>query len=280
VNYRTAVRSAEANLNAAKASQRAAEETYKTARKKFKRYKNLYKRRVVSKQQYEEIRAAYYGALAKLKGAKSRVKNSEEELKRAKSLKLKVAALEKELESLKERSSALKERVKSAKAQLKKIDELKRSIKQIKEEIKSKRAQLEKARELLRNTQVVSPVNGYVAKKWKEIGDFVSPGLPVYSIYDPKTFYVLGWIDEDKIKFIRVGSKARAELEACGEEFEGEVISIGKSAGSVFALIPRDTSQGDYTKVTQRVPVKVKLKRVPLKCIKPGTNVNLFIEKE
>ncbi len=280
VNYETAVRSAKANLNAAKASLRAAEETYETARKKFKRYENLYRRRVISKQQYEEIRAAYYGALANLKGARARVKTAEEELKRAKSLKLRVLALKRQLESLKENSLALKEKVKTAQANLKRIEELGIAIRELEKSIKSKKAQLERTKELLRNTRVLSPINGYIAKKWKETGEFTSPGLPVYSIYDPETFYILGWIDEDKVKFIRVGSRTKAELEACGREFEGEVISIGKSAGSVFALIPRDTSQGDYTKVTQRVPVKVKLKEVPLNCIKPGTNVNLFIEKE
>jgi len=280
VNYTTAVESARAEVEASRSALKAAQESYETVKRKFERFKNLYLRRVISKQQYEEMRATYFGALAKLEAARAKSRAAEENLKRAESLKFKVSALEKKLEALKEKSLALKEQVRSAEAQLKRIEELKKAIEELKEGIKSKEAQLERARELLANTLVRSPVNGVVAKRWKEPGEFVSPGLPVYSLYDPGSFYVLGWIDEDKVRFIKSGSKALAELEACKKEFKGRVVSVGTSAGSVFALIPRDTSQGEYTRVTQRVPVKVRLKGVPPECIKPGTNVTLYIKKE
>jgi len=166
-----------------------------------------------------------------------------------------------------------------SKADLGRIDELRKSIKELSAQIRATERTLEKTKILLSHTEVRAPVSGFVAKKWRETGDFVSPGLPVYSIYDPSTFYVLAWIDEDKISDVKIGSSAKVVLEACGVELEGKVSSVGVSAGSVFSLIPRDTSQGEYTRVTQRVPVKISLSNVPLECIKPGTNVTVYIKR-
>jgi multidrug resistance efflux pump len=139
----------------------------------------------------------------------------------------------------------------------------------------------EKVKLLISHTLVRSPVSGFIAKKWKEVGDFVSPGLPVYSVYSPKSFYVLAWIDEDKVPYLKVGTVGRVELAACGgRSFKAKVLTIGRSAGSVFALIPKDTSEGEYTRVVQRVPVKIEVDGVPLYCVKPGTNVTVYLKKE
>ncbi|WP_457681770.1 HlyD family secretion protein [Thermovibrio sp.] len=280
VDYGASVKRAQARLKAAKAKLKAAKEDYARLRNRFLRYRELYKRRVISLEQFEEVKSQYYLGLARLKEARSALTAAEEGVKEAKSLKFQVEALKEKVKGLRRKEGAVKERVKEAEAQLKLLKEIEKGIKEVEGEIKSTKAQLKRAELLVKECLVRSPVSGFVGKKWKEEGDFVSPGLPVYSIYDPKTFFVLGWIDEDKVRFIKVGSPAKAELETCKETFKGKVVAVGKAAGSVFALIPRDTSSGEYTRVVQRVPVKVKLNGVPLRCIRPGTNVNLYIKKE
>ena len=280
VAYESSVKSATAKVKALEEKVKAAEENYVRMKNRYERFKRLYERRVISKQQFEDIRAAYYGAKAELAGAKAELKAAREELKRAKALKFKVEALKAKLKAAAEKAEALKEKSLATKAQFKKVEELQRAVEAVEGKIKAQKAQLEKARTLLAHTLVRAPIDGLIAKKWREKGEFVSPGLPVYSLYNPKTFYVLAWIDEDKIRFFNVGSRAKVELETCKEEFEGRVYSIGTSAGSIFSLIPRDTSQGEYTRVVQRVPVKIKVDGVPLRCIKPGSNVNVEIEKE
>ncbi len=280
VKQKTSLKEAEAEVKAAESSVKAAQENLVRMKNRFLRYKELYKRRVISKQQFEDVEAAYYGAVADYQRALSNFKVSKERLKEAESGKLKVEALKERIKELEKKRGALYQKVIYSRAQLKRIEELKKGIKELEEEEKALKAELKKAEILLSRTLVKSPINGVIAKKWKEVGDFVSPGLPVYSVYDPKTFYVLAWIEEDKIRHVKVNSEAKVELETCQGDFKGKVVAVGSSAGSVFALIPRDTSQGEYTRITQRIPVKIKVKGVPLKCIKPGTNATVFIKKE
>jgi membrane fusion protein (multidrug efflux system) len=279
VSYRTSVEKAKSSLKASQQALEAAETFLKSSKNKYERYSRLYKRKVISKEQFEEVENLYKKAKADYAAALSRLKVAEEDLKLAEATSLKVEIIEMQIKELENEIRALNERLRISQADLGRIDELRKSIKELSAQIRATERTLEKTKILLSHTEVRAPVSGFVAKKWRETGDFVSPGLPVYSIYDPSTFYVLAWIDEDKISDVKIGSSAKVVLEACGVELEGKVSSVGVSAGSVFSLIPRDTSQGEYTRVTQRVPVKISLSNVPLECIKPGTNVTVYIKR-
>jgi len=278
--YETAASKAKSAVKAAETGVEAAKTDLERWKNQYERFKKLYEKGVISRQQYEQVKAAFKGAEFKYQKAIAELEAAKENLKSALSLRNKVNIVKKEKEALKTQISATEKELKIAKANLKSIEELKNSISALEKEIEANKTQLEKAKILLSHTVVKSPVDGVVAKKWREKGEFITPGLPVYSIYDPESFYVLAWIEEDKIKEFKAGSKVKAELEVCGETFDGEVSSIGTAAGSTFALIPRDTSQGEFTKVTQRIPVKIKLKNVPLNCIKPGTSVTVYIHKD
>ncbi|MEO2068025.1 MAG: HlyD family secretion protein [Desulfurobacteriaceae bacterium] len=279
-NYQTTLSKAKSRLKSLQKSLEEAEANLTYWKKQFERYKRLYEKRVISLEQLEKVGLSYKHAVSLFEAANSQLEAAKEDIKAAESLKNRVEIVKSQKEELRRKIEALKKQLLISKADLKRIEELKISIKQLEKEIASLKHQLEKAKVLLSYTLVKSPIDGVIAKKWKEEGDFISPGLPVYSIYDPKTFYVLAWIEEDKLRDFKVGSYVKAKLEACGKEFEGKVSSIGSSAGSVFSLIPKDTSSGEYTKVVQRVPVKIKLESVPLNCIKPGTNVLVYIKKE
>ncbi|TCK06449.1 HlyD family secretion protein [Phorcysia thermohydrogeniphila] len=279
VSYETSVEKAKSSLKAAQEAVKAAETFLKSSKNKYERYSRLYKKRVISKEQFEEVENLYKKAKADYAAALSRLEAAKEDLKLAESTSLKVGIVERQIRELEEEKRALRENLKVSEADLRKIEELKKSIEQLSAQIRATEKALEKAKILLSHTEVRSPVSGLVAKKWREIGDFVSPGLPVYSVYDPSTFYVLAWIDEDKASYVKAGSPVKAVLEACGRELKGKVSSVGVSAGSIFSLIPRDTSQGEYTRVTQRVPVKILLDGVPPECIKPGTNVTVYIKR-
>ncbi len=278
--YRTSVSKALASLKAARAALEAAKVNAERMEHRFNRYRKLYEKRIISLQQFEDVKSAYFSSKAEYERALSAYSAARENLKEAQALKFKVLALKSKLAASEKRVGELKEGVVSAEAKLKQVEELRHSIRSLSDRIKSLEEKEEKVKILISHTLVRSPVTGFIAKKWRETGDFVSPGLTVYSLYNPETFYVLAWIDEDKLPYVKVGSSAEVELDVCGRTFEGKVYQIGKSAGSVFALIPRDTSQGEYTKVTQRVPVKIKLRGVPLSCIKPGTNAVVKIRKE
>ena len=277
--YNTSVSEAASAVNASKYALKAAEVNYSRLKNRFERFKRLYERRVISLQQFEDVKSAYYEAKARLEEARSKYRVAQEKLKEANSLKQQVVAIRKKISAYRKRIGELRQRLLSQRAELERIGELRHSIASLDRKIKSLREKAGKVKLLISHTLVRSPISGVVAKKWREAGDFVSPGLAVYSVYNPETFYVLAWVDEDKLPYVKQGSRAEVELDACGKTFEGQVYQVGVSSGSVFALIPRDTSQGEYTKVTQRVPVKIKLSGVPLSCIKPGTNASVKIRK-
>jgi membrane fusion protein (multidrug efflux system) len=279
VNHETSVEKAKSEVKAARKGVEAAEASLDHWKNQYERYSRLYQRRVISREQFEKVELGYKEALYNFEAAKARFQAAKENLKGAKALKNRVEIVKKQQEEIRNNIKSLREQIRISKADLKKIEELNYAIQQLEEEIKSIEHQLGKVEILLSHTLVSSPLKGFIAKKWKEEGDFISPGLPVYSIYNPGSFYVLAWVEEDKVRDVKVGSMVKAELETCKESFKGKVSSIGKSAGSIFALIPRDTSQGEYTRVTQRIPVKIKLEDVPLRCIKPGTNVTVYVKK-
>ncbi len=278
--YKTSVTKAQETIKAAEKGTEAARTNFKMWNNRFERFENLYNRGIISKQQFEEVKTGYKSAEFKYRESLAKLVAAKENLKSAESLKNNIEIVKKERNALKSQISVTKREVRITKENLKAIEELKNSIKALTKEIDATEKGVEKTKIFLSHTLVKSPVNGTVAKKWREKGEFVSPGLPVYSLYNPNSFYILAWIEEDRIKDFKVGSKVKAELEICGKEFEGKVTSIGKAAGSEFALIPRDPSQGEFTKVTQRIPVKINIKNVPETCIKPGTSVTVYIHKD
>jgi len=279
VNWETSVEKAKSEVKSAVKALEAAKTSFEYWRSQLERYGRLYRRRVISREQFERVNLSFKRASSELEAARSSLEVARQNLRSASSLREKVEMVKEKEEELSHRVKALREEVRVKRAALAQVDELKSAVDEVSRKISAEEKNVERLKVLLSRTAVRSPISGFVARKWREVGDFVSPGLPVYSLYSPESFYVLAWVDEDKVSAIDRKSRVKAYLETCSGEFDGKVISIGTSAGSTFALIPRDTSQGDYTKVTQRVPVRIKLYGVPVRCIKPGTNVTVMVEK-
>jgi membrane fusion protein, multidrug efflux system len=105
---------------------------------------------------------------------------------------------------------------------------------------------------------IQSPIDGFVAKKWTMPGNIVQPAQPIYTLYDLKNLWIEANFKETQIRHLRPGDTATIEVDAFpGSRFTGKVESIGTATASEFALIPPDNATGNFTKVTQRVPVKI-----------------------
>ena len=112
-------------------------------------------------------------------------------------------------------------------------------------------------------------------------GEVVRPGQFVYAIYDPGDIYVLVFLEETKLGGVEEGAKVRIKIDAYPrEEFWGVVESIGRSTASKFALIPRDVTAGEFTKVAQRIPVKVKVVKGRTELLRVGVSGEVEIEKK
>jgi membrane fusion protein (multidrug efflux system) len=129
-------------------------------------------------------------------------------------------------------------------------------------QVSTSRAKLDVVQTQLQNTKIMSPMTGVVAKKWVMPGDVVQPGQPIFTIYDLQNLWVTANFEETKLSSIRLDDPALISVDAHpGIKFEGRVTLIGAVTASQFSLIPPNNASGNFTKVTQRVPIKISIER-------------------
>ena len=94
-----------------------------------------------------------------------------------------------------------------------------------------------------------------MVKRYRNLGDFASAGVPILSIYHPDLIYVTANLEETRLRGVAPGNPVELQVDAFAEPFRGRVVWINKSTGAQFALMPRNVVSGEFTKVVQRVPV-------------------------
>lgn len=112
----------------------------------------------------------------------------------------------------------------------------------------------------LKNTRLYSPANGIVAKRWLMPGDIVQPGQSVLTISGTGNRWITAFPEETNIAEIKTGQDAVFTVDAFPDvKFSGKIFLIGASTASVFSFIPANNASGNFTKVTQRVPVRISI---------------------
>lgn len=112
----------------------------------------------------------------------------------------------------------------------------------------------------LDNCVIASPVAGKVAKRWVLPGDIVQPGQPIFSVYDRTETWVTANLEETNLQAIRLKQDVDISVDSYPDKkFLGRVFQIGGSTASQFSLIPPNNASGNFTKITQRVPVKISI---------------------
>jgi membrane fusion protein (multidrug efflux system) len=130
-------------------------------------------------------------------------------------------------------------------------------------QVKSAQAQLQVIRTQLDNTRLWSPSSGSVAKKWVSVGDVIQPGQPVYTIFDLDNLWIEANYKETEIASITPGDQVDVSVDAYPHlQVKGKVLSVGSAAAYEFALIPPSNASGNFTKVVQRIPVKISLENL------------------
>jgi membrane fusion protein (multidrug efflux system) len=131
-------------------------------------------------------------------------------------------------------------------------------------QVAAARADLAIVNTQLANTVILAPFSGIVAKRWVLTQDVVSPGQAVFSMFDNKHVWITANYEETKLRAIRPGMRVQVTIDAFpGAIVAGKVESIGRSTVSEFSLIPASNASGNFTKVTQRVPVKIAVEASP-----------------
>ena len=114
----------------------------------------------------------------------------------------------------------------------------------------------------LKNTKLYSTINGVVAKRWILAGDVVQPGQPLFTIYDLKNIWVTVQLQETYISNIQLNDEVEITVDSYPEQkFSGRIYEVGTNTAAQFALIPPSNASGNFTKVTQRIPIKITIEQ-------------------
>ena len=106
---------------------------------------------------------------------------------------------------------------------------------------------------------VVSPIDGIVISVSSAVGATVAPGQPIMTLIDPTQLWVNANIEETKIGRVHAGEDVEITIDALGVTLPGRVMAITPATGAVFSLLPASNASGNFTKVTQLVPVRIAL---------------------
>ena len=142
-------------------------------------------------------------------------------------------------------------------------------------DLNGKRAALSLAKTDLGYTKIVAPENGIVSERKVRAGQLVSPGTQVLTLVQSDVWVEANY-KETQLGRMRAGDDAEIKVDAFpGVVFHGKVDEVAPASGSQFALLPPDNATGNFTKIVQRVPVKIVLQpeQTGLDRLRPGLSV-------
>ncbi len=147
--------------------------------------------------------------------------------------------------------------------------------------LKGAQAQAAQAALNLANTQIRAPFDGVIGNKTVAVGDYVQPGTEIMAVVPLAQVYVTANYKETQITNVKPGQNVRVHVDAYPDlRISGHVDSIYPDAGQEFALLPPDNATGNFTKIVQRVPVKILLDLTPalIGALRPGMSVETEID--
>ena len=134
------------------------------------------------------------------------------------------------------------------------------------------RAQLRQAQLNLGYAKVVAPVDGIIGKRSVNVGDRVQPGQQLMSLTQNGELWVTANFRETQIERMQQGQQASVHVDAIDRDYEGVVDSFAGATGSRYSLLPPENASGNYVKVVQRIPVRIKLRsgQAEMERLRPG----------
>jgi membrane fusion protein (multidrug efflux system) len=139
-------------------------------------------------------------------------------------------------------------------------------------EVEKNQAMLAQAGLNLDYTKIVAPVSGVLSKRNVEPGQVVQPGQPLFAIVDLDDIWVTANFKENQLKNMKPGQPVKIHIDAYGRDYDGKVESIGAATGARFSLLPPENATGNYVKVVQRIPVRIRIDKGqdPNHLLRPG----------
>ncbi len=220
-----------------------------------------------------------------INGAKARLVLQQADIKRYKNLIKEEAITGSDLESVQSRYdvslsdySASQNNLKTSYA---KIAELKSRKALLAADLKRKQAELELARINLEYTIIRAPYTGRMGRKTILEGQQIQPGQPLVSIVNEKEKWVTANFKETQVNGMYVGQPVDIQVDAIENKiYKGRIEAISASTGAKFSILPPDNATGNFVKIIQRVPVKIRFISTDTEHIKAGMNVLVSVKNE
>lgn len=246
----------------AEASVKSAETAFKQAETDRERTRKLLEQGALPQAAFDQAETSFQVAQANLEAAKAR------------------------LSTLRANIAVARSRTTEASAKLKQTSNVDALVAQAQARAKSARAQAAIARATrdlakleLSYTRILAPSDGVVSKKTIAVGQQVAAGQSIVQLVTP-LLWVTANFKETQVAHMRPGQPAHVEVDALpGVTLHGELESLSAATGSRFTLLPPDNASGNFTKVVQRVPVRVKVRDLPQGIVlRPGMSVELSVD--
>lgn len=146
--------------------------------------------------------------------------------------------------------------------------------------VNQRQADVDFAKLQLSYTTVYSPASGIVSKKNVQKGQLVQAGQTLFSVVNDNSIYVTANFKETQLNNLRSGEKVDIEVDAFPDlKIQGTVYNFSPATGAKFSLLPPDNATGNFVKVVQRVPVKIKINanKEIMEKLRPGMSVNASV---
>jgi membrane fusion protein (multidrug efflux system) len=257
---------AQANVATAQARLREKEAAALKATKDVDRLRGLVEKDEISKQQFDAAVAAADSARAAADAAKSEVTAAQSGITVA------------QQRAIQARGAAAQARAGLANAQTapQQLQVTQARAAAAEARVKQAEAALKQAELNLAYTSIAAPGAGVVSKKMVEPGQVVQAGQPLMALVDLEHTWIIANFKETQLKSMQPGQKATVEVDALGgRAFEGRVESIAAATGAKFSLLPPENATGNFVKVVQRIPVRIRLEpgQDPDHRLRPGMSV-------
>ncbi len=234
-------------ITAAEASHKASEAVLQNAHSRFERISTLAKRNISSTQSLEEAQADLSTAQSQEQATAAGIETATANLAVIRSQEAEIAVLDRQIASLDAQEA----------------------------EIVAQRAQKEVE---LSRRQIHATFDGVVGNTFIEAGEYVSPGSRLLIYHDPETVWVDANVKETNFGQVKIGAPVKITVDAYPDiEFSGEVVRLGQAATSQFALLPSPNPSGNFTKITQRLPIRVAIEQRD-GLLRPGMMVELSVD--
>ena len=228
--------------------------------------------------------ANYETAKANLDAAKIKVWKATEDYKRYEKLLADKAITQKLFDDTKADKESIEAQVEVANKQVaaaqRQDDAAGQQISYAQSIVAQRQADLDFAKLQLSYTTLVAPVSGIVSKKNVELGQFVQAGQSLFAIVLDSDVWVVANFKETQLEKMKVNQTVDIVVDAYKDKkIEGYIHSFSAATGARFSLLPPDNASGNFVKVVQRVPVKIKLKadKEILNLLRPGLSVRVVV---